>query len=84
MLILNALFQDLSGSLFFLQNPENDAVLGVVFFNRMDDPGVPEGALVKMHAVIVGGKDKTGSEVFQYVHDNGYDTGYYAKYHSYG
>ncbi len=50
----------------------------------MDDPGVPEGALVKMYAVVVGGKGKTGSEVFQYVHYNGYDTGYYAEYHSYG
>ncbi len=54
----------------------------VVFCNRMDDPGVPEGALVKMYAVVVGGKGKTGSEVFQYVHYNGYDTGYYAEYHS--
>ena len=30
------------------------------------DLGVPEFALVKIHAVVVGGKDRTGSEVFQY------------------
>ncbi len=29
--------------------------------------GVPDGALVKIHAVVIGGKDRTGSEVFQYV-----------------
>ena len=49
-------------------------------FAELDDLGVPKGALVKMHAVIVGGKDKTGSEVFQYVHYHGYDTGSYAEY----
>ncbi len=29
--------------------------------------GVPSGALVKIHAIVVGGKDRTGSEVWQYV-----------------
>jgi hypothetical protein len=28
--------------------------------------GVPGGALVKVHIIVVGGKDRTGSEVFQY------------------
>jgi hypothetical protein len=48
--------------------------------SELDDLGVPEGALVKMHAVVAGGKDRTGSQVFQYVHYDGYDTGYYAEY----
>lgn len=30
------------------------------------DLGVPKGALVKIHAIVVGGKDRTGSEVFRY------------------
>ncbi len=33
---------------------------------RLSDLGVPKGALVKMHAIVVGGKDRTGSEVFKY------------------
>jgi hypothetical protein len=27
---------------------------------------VPEGALVKIHAIVVGGKDRTGDIVYQY------------------
>jgi hypothetical protein len=36
-------------------------------FSSMDfeDLGLPEGALVRIHAVVVGGKDRTG-EVYQY------------------
>ncbi len=34
---------------------------------ELSDLGVPNGALVKMHAVVVGGNDRTGSEVFQYI-----------------
>jgi hypothetical protein len=30
------------------------------------DLGLPDGALVRMHAIVVGGKDRTGSEVFQH------------------
>jgi hypothetical protein len=29
------------------------------------DLGVPDGALVRIHAIVVGGKDRTGSEAFQ-------------------
>lgn len=32
--------------------------------------GVPDGALVKIHAIVVGGKDRTGSTVFRYHYDN--------------
>ncbi len=32
---------------------------------HLADLGVPDRALVKMHAIVVGGKDRTGSEVFQ-------------------
>jgi hypothetical protein len=53
-------------------------------FAELDDLGVPDGALVKMHAVVVGGKDRTGSELYWYGHYRGYDTGYYAEYHIYG
>lgn len=35
--------------------------------SNLSDLGVPDGALVKIHAVVVGGKDRTGSEVFQFV-----------------
>lgn len=28
------------------------------------DMGVPDGALVRMHAIVVGGKDRTGAEIF--------------------
>ncbi len=31
--------------------------------------GVPDGALVKIHAIVVAGKDRTGSQVFHYVND---------------
>ena len=30
------------------------------------DLGVPDGALAKIHIIVVAGKDRTGSEVFQY------------------
>lgn len=30
------------------------------------DLGLPDGALVRIHAIVVGGKDRTGSEVFQH------------------
>lgn len=32
----------------------------------LGDLGVPEGALVKIHAIVVGGKDRTGDRVYQY------------------
>ncbi len=35
---------------------------------HLADLDVPDGALVKMHAIVVGGKDRTGSEVFQAKH----------------
>lgn len=35
-------------------------------FAELGDLGVPSGALVRIHAVVVGGKDRTGSEIFQY------------------
>lgn len=34
----------------------------------LEDLGVPEGALVKIHAIVVGGKDRTGSEIFRCSH----------------
>ncbi len=32
----------------------------------LSDLGVPYGALVRIHAIVVGGKDRTGSEIFEY------------------
>jgi hypothetical protein len=34
--------------------------------------GVPYGAWVKIHAIVVGGKDRTGSEVYQYANNYQY------------
>jgi hypothetical protein len=51
---------------------------------ELGDLGVPDGALVKMHAVVVGGKDRTGSEVFQYVYADWRYTGREAEYSIYG
>lgn len=36
----------------------------------LSDLGVPNGALVKIHVIVVAGKDRTGSEVFQYKADS--------------
>ncbi len=33
----------------------------------LSDLGLPWYALVRIHAIVVGGKDRTGSEVFQYI-----------------
>jgi hypothetical protein len=38
----------------------------------LDALGVPDGALVKIHVIVVGGNDKTGSTVFRYVADNNF------------
>lgn len=35
-------------------------------FLELRDIGVPDYALVREHAIVVGGKDRTGSEIFQY------------------
>ena len=49
----------------------NDAIKDISLYQRgvvldLQDLGVPPGDLVRIHAVVVGGKDRTGSEVFQY------------------
>ncbi|MGZ4926648.1 MAG: hypothetical protein ACXV4B_09405 [Halobacteriota archaeon] len=49
---------------------ESDHASGIAMGNSkvamLSDLGVPDGALVKIHAIVVGGKDRTGSEVFRY------------------
>ncbi|MGZ4880854.1 MAG: hypothetical protein ACXV5H_05460 [Halobacteriota archaeon] len=49
---------------------ESDHTSGIAMGNSkvamLSDLGVPDGALVKIHAIVVGGKDRTGSEVFRY------------------
>jgi len=42
----------------------------------LSDLGVPNGALVRIHAIVVAGNDKTGSEVFRYQ-----DYAYYGHYY---
>ncbi len=49
-------------------------------WDELGNLGVPDGALVKMHAVVVGGKDRTGSEVFQYGPANWQYAARYAEY----
>ncbi len=42
--------------------------LGGSGYSRLADLGVPNGAWVRIHVIVVGGKDRTGSEVFQAKH----------------
>ncbi|MGZ4847548.1 MAG: hypothetical protein ACXV3E_07175 [Halobacteriota archaeon] len=44
------------------------------------DLGVPDGALVKIHAIVVGGKDRTG-DVWEYCDTLGYSIGSHWEYH---
>ncbi|MGZ4925384.1 MAG: hypothetical protein ACXVI0_10025 [Halobacteriota archaeon] len=49
---------------------ESDHTSGIAWAGSkladLGDLGVPDGALVKIHAIVVAGKDRTGSAVFQY------------------
>ena len=45
-----------------------DITLNKVELVNLDDFGVAAGALVKIHAIVVWGNDKTGSQVFQTVY----------------
>jgi hypothetical protein len=47
---------------------------------KLGDLGVPDYALVKIHAIVVGGKDRTGSEVFQYYNTTVEEWRYVARY----
>jgi hypothetical protein len=38
--------------------------------SELSDLGVPEGAVVRIHAVVIGGADRTGGERFVYHHYN--------------
>lgn len=42
--------------------------------------GVPLNALVKIHVIVVGGKDRTGSEVFQHYYTYATESHHYAEY----
>jgi hypothetical protein len=50
----------------------------------LQDLGVPPGDLVRIHAVVIGGKDRTGSEVFQYEPGGTPCSSLCAKYDIYG
>lgn len=66
---------------------ESESIKGITFgvskYSPLGDLGVPNGALVKIHAIVVGGKDRTGSEVFQYAYSVDPYRQYYAYYHIY-
>ena len=42
---------------------------GDYVYMPLDALGVPDRALVKIHAIVVGGKEQTGSPVFEYYND---------------
>lgn len=67
---------------------ESDHTKGIAIENwgvaTLGDLGVPEGALVKIHAIVVAGKDRTGSEVFQYYYTPAVESHHYAEYWIYG
>jgi len=46
----------------------------------LEDLGVPWLALVKIHVIVVGGKDRTGSEVFQHYHTYCWEGQHYGMY----
>ncbi len=62
---------------------ESDHTDGIAVWNtgllELKDVSVPEGALIKIHAIVVAGKDRTGSEVYQCTY---WDHGEYSA-HSY-
>jgi hypothetical protein len=47
---------------------------------KLGDLGVPFGALVKIHVIVVGGKDNVGSEVFQYYYTSAPESYHWAEY----
>jgi hypothetical protein len=64
----------------------DDITLGKEKLVNLDDYGVPADALVKIHVIVVAGKDRTGSQVFKTVY---YPSGpmhvhTYADYNIYG
>ena len=48
-------------------------VVGNLRTPELSDLGVPEGAVVRIHAVVIGGPDRTGGERFVYHHYNASD-----------
>ncbi len=55
--------------------------MGAVVAAKLGDLNVPEGALVKIHVIVVGGKDRTGSEVFQYYYTYARESHHAAEYY---
>jgi len=55
-------------------------------FVALKDLGVPDGALVKIHVIVVAGKDRTGDQVWQCYHsaDEYLDVYCYEHYYIYG
>lgn len=63
---------------------ESDHTGGVAMFmagsTPLGDLGVPMYALVKIHVIVVGGKDRTGSEVFQHYYTGCWEGQHYGEY----
>jgi hypothetical protein len=63
---------------------ESDHINGISLFETVDatlgELGVPENALVKIHIEVVGGKDRTGSEVFQHLFTYCWEGQHWASY----
>ena len=63
---------------------ESEHIKGISLFEdvgaTLGDLGVPENALVKIHIEVVGGKDRTGSEVFQHLYTNCWEGQHWASY----
>jgi hypothetical protein len=57
---------------------------GITIWNAksttLEDLGVPLYALVKIHVIVVGGKDRTGSEVFQHYYTYCWEGQHYGEY----
>ena len=62
-----ACYYSTDGGVTWVESSSTDGITkgnwGRVFLSEL---GVPYDALVRIHAIVVGGKDRTGSEVFQY------------------
>jgi hypothetical protein len=67
---------------------ESEHINGISLFENvgatLDDLGVPENALVKIHIEVVGGKDRTGSEVFQHLYTYCWEGQHWAWYTIHG
>jgi len=61
-----AVYYSTDGGLTWTESGHTDGISRYEYaYFSLRDHGIPEGALVREHAIVVGGKDRTGSEIFQ-------------------